>query len=69
MTGYEQTPQTVWLDVTIERETDKAVFVDNGKRRAWIPKSQILDSEGDVTVGASLNIELPAWLAEKNELV
>lgn len=65
MTGSDST----WLDVLVKVETEKAVLLSNGSREAWVPKSQILDSEDDIGVGVETKVELPVWLAEVKELV
>lgn len=63
------TTESTWIDVTIEAETDKAVLLNNGHRKAWIPRSQILDYEDDLRRATATKVELPLWLAEKAGLV
>lgn len=46
----------------IEKDTEKALFVDFGNRKVWLPKSQI-------TVNDDNTITMPSWLANKNHLV
>lgn len=53
------------LQLTIERETEKAVAVLNSRSRlVWLPKSQIGIDE--LTVPPTLTI--PEWLADEREL-
>lgn len=60
---------TEWIDVTVVHMTDAAVLVTNGKREAWLPKSEIVDEEDDLVVGVATRIEVPVWLLEAKELV
>ena len=61
--------ETDWIDVFIADETDKAWLMDNGQRDAWIPKSQVVDSEDELKVAIDTRVELPVWLLERSELV
>lgn len=61
--------ETVWLDVTIRAVTTKAALVFNGLDEAWLPLSQIRDSEDDLKRDILTKIELPLWLAEESGLV
>ena len=61
--------ESAWIDVTVKAETDKVVLLTNGHREAWIPRSQILDSEDDLERAIATKVELPLWLAEKAGLV
>lgn len=55
--------ETININYTnIETETEKAIFVDFGTRKAWMPKSQ-------VTINDDKTITMPSWLANKNHLV
>jgi len=45
----------------IETKTDKAVLYNIHGEKFWIPKSQIIEDNGETLV-------LPQWLAEKNGL-
>lgn len=56
---------TVWIDVDIINETDKAWLLSDSKTQEWVAKSQILDWEDEPFVGASTAVELPTWLAEE----
>lgn len=64
-----KTRETVWVTVTVRALTAKAALLWNGHRSAWIPRSQILDSEDDLAVAVATNVELPLWLAEEGGLV
>lgn len=59
---------TTWIDVEIKAATDLAVMVTNGKKTAWVPRSQIIDSESDLEIGAHTKIEIATWLAEEKGL-
>lgn len=61
--------ETVWVHVTVVAVTTLGALLDNGHRRAWIPKSQILDREEDLCVAMATKVELPLWLAEEAGLV
>lgn len=60
---------TIWIDVDIKAITPAAILVFNGKRDCWLPKSQIVDYEDEMQVGASIKIEITEWLAIAKELV
>ena len=63
--------ESVWVDVTIVVETDQAILVDHGTdKEVWIPKSQISDQSKDpYQEGDTLEIEIPEWLANKNDMI
>ena len=58
--------ETRFINVTYEeivRETEKAILFKINDEEVWLPKSQIeVSEEGDNVV------EVPEWLAEKNNL-
>lgn len=41
---------------------------DDGERKVWIPRSQIVDEERDLR-GRLVGITIPEWLAEEKELI
>lgn len=62
------------------QSTEKALFIsdDGGERRCWIPRSQVIDikygrdlkdDETGLPVKEILLIEIPEWLAVRNELI
>ena len=58
-------------EVTVVRESEKALLVDYEGEEFWVPKSQIhADSEiySSRQVGETGNLVLPYWLAEKKGL-
>ncbi len=60
----------VWITTTIKHETDMALLVEHGAGPdAWVPKSQILDYSDDYKIGDTIEIELPEWLALKNDMI
>lgn len=61
--------ESVWINVTVKAETAKAVLLTNGHREAWVPRSQVLDSEDDLQKAVVTKVELPLWMAEKAGLV
>ena len=54
--------------VTILHETVMAFLVDDGINQVWLPKSQIKDHE-DISIGETLEIEIPEWLAIDKEII
>jgi hypothetical protein len=53
---------TVRVDCTVKRETDRAILIDNGDQETWLPKSRVeIDRTGDGTA----IVFLPEWLAKK----
>lgn len=51
------------VDITceIQHETEKALLIFDGKRKAWLPKSATEVTENGVTV--------PEWLAQEKDLI
>ena len=56
------TKELVDIEADIVHETDRALLLDDGKRRVWIPKSQI-ENNGDGTFTLSIR------LAQEKELI
>lgn len=54
------------IAVTVKRETEKALLIDDGTREVWIPKSMITDQTGDGLLITS--IFLPEWFATEKGL-
>ncbi len=60
----------VEVDVEIRIVTEKAVFIHDGSRSEWIPKSQIEDPPDDeLEVGKHVTLLIPRWLAEEKGIV
>lgn len=45
--------------------TTDAWLIDVGDKEVWIPRSQIVASGDGLEVGVETEIEVPAWLAER----
>ena len=60
--------EPVELSVTIIKETDSAIFVNDGDIKAWIPKSQLLEELLELGEGV-FEIVIPEWLAIDKELI
>lgn len=55
--------------VEVEKETDKAILVNDGEDTYWIPKSQI-DEESEVHhEGDEGLLVIPEWLAEDKGMI
>ena len=61
--------ETAWVDITVVDDRGMAWLVSNGKKTAWIPKSQVIDSEETLERGVATKIELPIWICEQKQLV
>jgi len=48
--------------------TEKAIKVDDGVTKAWLPRSQI-EVEGVIKLGSTVTITLPLWLLEEKKFV
>jgi len=59
------------LAIELIGKTDLALFVFDGIRTVWIPKSQILDPEDldDYNYGECFTITIPEWLALEKEMI
>lgn len=55
------------LSLNLITETKEAILVSDGKREAWLPKSQIEYEVGKD--GIDVTVTLPAWMATQKELV
>jgi len=54
--------QLIDIAAEIKHETDRAYLLDDGTRKAWVPKSQVEDN-GDGT------FTMPEWLARDKEFI
>jgi hypothetical protein len=61
--------------VIVKHQTDGALLCDFGDSEIWIPKSQLLDEDGekledpDFSTGDEATIYIPEWLAEEKGVV
>ena len=59
---------TVTIEVTLFRETEKALLVGASKEDAvWIPRSQIVTTDLE-DIGDEGFVEIPEWLAMDKDL-
>lgn len=69
------TPKTKTTTITVEIliNTPNAVFVSNGNREKWIPKSEIIrptrNDWENIEAGNTIAIQIPKSLAVEKELV
>lgn len=59
--------EPVEIDVDVIRETDGAIFIDDGKSKVWIPKVHVLD--GEPVVGEHCTLTIPYWMAHREGLI
>ena len=59
------------IETTFVCETEKAIMIDDGDQTLWIPKSQIsnLEEVEGCTKNDIIEIHIPEWLAESNDLI
>jgi hypothetical protein len=60
------------IDVEVRRVTASAILIHDGKREAWIPKSQVsdwTDGPDDAPGTGTTSIFIPEWLATEKGLV
>jgi len=68
-------PETNTVEITVEIliQTPDAVFVSDGNREEWIPKSLITNPEWndweEIEAGNTIAIQIPEWVAVEKELV
>lgn len=68
--------ETVWIEFPLVHQTPAALCVREEVHSTWVPKSQVLDfvkAHGkdrleDFERNDVMKIEIPEWLAEKQEL-
>ena len=59
---------TVTIDVTLYKETDKAMLVGSCREDAvWIPRSQVITTDLE-DIGDDGFLEIPEWLAMEKDL-
>ena len=58
----------VEIEVTVLRETDKAllVMITESKEEIWLPRSQVV--EGEIAVGDSGSLTITDWIAREKGL-
>lgn len=64
--------KTETFSAVVEATTEKAVLLDFGDMKAWIPISQIVDCDCKLDMlmkGDDIEVELPLWLAKEKELL
>ena len=69
MTRKLETKGYCYIDVEVRIMTAKAVLVNDGKRDAWLPYSQIEDGLETLEVGKHVTLLVPEWLATEKGLV
>lgn len=55
------------IEVEVIHTTDRAVLVDDGDRRVWLPLAQI--EVGPIGQRRGATVTMPEWLAIEKELV
>jgi len=56
--------------VTMKRETERAVLINDGDRDHWLPKSQIEAEDGEFPeAGVSFTLRVAAWLAKDKGII
>lgn len=55
-------------DVTVKKETDKALLVKIGEEEMWMPKSQIHEDSSVFREGDEGQLIISKWIAEQKEL-
>lgn len=61
--------RTEYIEGTVVIETDLAVLLETEDVKIWVPKSIVIDPPDYWDSGEEVEIEVPAWFAEKEELV
>lgn len=70
MTRRLETEGYCYVDVEIRVLTERAVLVHDGKREAWIPRSQIEDPDpASLEPGQHIELLIPEWIATEKGLV
>lgn len=54
------------VECQVKRESDKAFLIHDGRREAWLPKSQV---EIEYRVGHLTIVTMPEWLALEKGLI
>ena len=50
------------LSVEVVRKTEKAIYIDDGTVKAWVPLSMV-KTEDEIELGKTITITIPQWLA------
>lgn len=56
-------------NVTVIRDTEKALLVEIEGEEVWIPKKMIDDDSEVYKIGTEGTLVIPLWLAEEKDLV
>jgi hypothetical protein len=56
-------------NVTVLRETEKAILCEIDGKQVWLPKSQIHDDSEVYKMGTEGELVISQWLAEEKDLV
>ena len=56
------------IELELKFISPKALLVTQNDREIWLPKSEIDYLRDDLTIGEMIEIEIPLWLIEKNEI-
>ena len=64
----------IWCDILIERETEKAILVNDMSKKVWLPKSQVTVYKDDHIINDYIeagvyNVGIPRWLEEGSGLM
>ena len=64
-------PKSVWIEGKVIHTTTLSILFDyGGEKRAWFPRSEILDySEEAYQEGDTIEIEIPDWLALQKDMI
>ena len=60
------------IECTVKRVTDHAIYINDGKRDAWIPKSMVsdwCDGPDEAPGYGTTSIFIPEWLALEKGLI
>ena len=62
--------EKIELAVTLEKQTERAVLINDGDRKVWLAKSQVEPAEGEFPEdGEHFELLVPEWLAKKEGLL
>lgn len=64
-----ETEGYVYVSGTVIHVSQLAILFDDGKRREWVPLSQIEDPEHPVAKNEKIELLIPDWLAKEKGFV
>ena len=61
--------EIIEIACTVDWETDKALLINDGTQKEWLPRSLLEDHTEDKKTGKITSVWVPYWWAKKNGFI